>query len=410
MASLKTNTIYLYALTASNYLFGLATIPYLTRILGPEIYGNLGFAMALGVYFNLIIDFGFLLSGTKRATIYSNNYIELSKIFTGISLIKGTFTLILLLLLTVLSYCVEEFKDNYILLFLFLLVSFFTSLLPDYIYRGLEDMKMVTLRGVITRGVFTILIFVFLKTPEQIYYVPLFQLIGALIVLIWVLFDISKRYNITLRKIDKNYIYSLLKESLPYFISRIASSIYNVTNTIILGLFYPNNVIVGYYTSAEKFKTLASMGCSPVADSFYPYMIRTKNYNKLIKTTLLLEIPILICCIACFIWAKDICIFAFGTDYSNASTLLRLMLPIIVLTLPSYMFGFPALTPLGQAKWANISVEIAMINQLLGLLVLLIFHNVNANSLCTLTIISESIVCLSRICIFIYFKRRASFN
>lgn len=290
MASLTTNTIYLYALTASNYLFGLATIPYLTRILGPEIYGNLGFAMALGVYFNLIIDFGFLLSGTKRATIYSNNYIELSKIFTGISLIKGTFTLILLLLLTVLSYCVEEFKDNYILLFLFLLVSFFTSLLPDYIYRGLEDMKMVTLRGVITRGVFTILIFVFLKTPEQIYYVPLFQLIGALIVLIWVLFDISKRYNITLRKIDKNYIYSLLKESLPYFISRIASSIYNVTNTIILGLFYPNNVIVGYYTSAEKFKTLASMGCSPVADSFYPYMIRTKNYNKLIKTTLLLAI------------------------------------------------------------------------------------------------------------------------
>lgn len=410
MTSLKTNTIYLYTLTASNYLFGLATIPYLTRILGPEVYGNLGFAMAIGVYFNLIIDFGFLLSGTKRVALYSNNNTELRKIFSGICLIKLGFTFVLFILLTSLSYCIDEFKDNYTLLLLFLLVSFFSSLLPDYIYRGLEDMKMVTVRGVLTRGIFTLLTFVFLKTPKQIYFVPLFQLIGAIIVLIWVFCDISKHYNIHLCRIDKNYLYSLFKESLSYFFSRVASSIYNISNTIILGLLYPSNVIVGYYTSAEKFKTLSSMACSPIADSFYPYMIRTKNYNKLIRTTILLEIPIIICCIAIFIWAEDICVIAFGADYKNAYTLLRLMIPIMALTLPSYMFGFPALTPLGQAKWANISVEIAMINQLIGLVILFAIHNITAISLCVLTLISESIVCLIRICVFINYKKRASLN
>ena len=60
MGKLAKNTFFLYALTAANYLFGLATIPYISRILGPSIFGNLGFAMAFGAYFSLIIDFGFI--------------------------------------------------------------------------------------------------------------------------------------------------------------------------------------------------------------------------------------------------------------------------------------------------------------------------------------------------------------
>ena len=43
---LATNTIMLYVLTLSNYVFSLLTVPYQTRVLGPELYGIIGFAIA----------------------------------------------------------------------------------------------------------------------------------------------------------------------------------------------------------------------------------------------------------------------------------------------------------------------------------------------------------------------------
>ena len=61
---LFTNTVFLYLLTFSNYLMSFITVPYQTRVLGPDIYGVLGLTASLMIYFQLVIDFGFLLSAT----------------------------------------------------------------------------------------------------------------------------------------------------------------------------------------------------------------------------------------------------------------------------------------------------------------------------------------------------------
>lgn len=405
MASLAKNTIYLYILTISNYLFGLATIPYLTRILGPEQFGNLGFAMAFGGYFNIIIDFGFILSATKKVALNANNKIELSKIFLGVSAAKILIFLFLLLCLLISSHWIREINDNLILLILFLVLGLFTSLLPDYIYRGLENMKIIAVRGVIIRAIFVLLIFIFLKKPTQIYLVPIFQTIGAIIVITWMIWDLKKNIGLINIPVKLSYIFYLIKDSFEYFISRIASSIYNVTNTLILGFIFPGRSIVGFYSSADRIRGLAGQACSPLADSFYPYMLKTKNYSKLIKTILVFQIPILIGLTILYIWAKPICIIVFGAEYGETYLILRWMLPIMAITLPQYMLGFPALTPIGKAKWANISVEIATINQLIGLTILLFLNNITAIHLCILTLISECLCLLVRISVLLKNKK-----
>ena len=62
---LAKNTLMLYIMQISSYIFPLISFPYLTRVLGAEKYGIVVFANSIMSYFTLFIEFGFLLSGTK---------------------------------------------------------------------------------------------------------------------------------------------------------------------------------------------------------------------------------------------------------------------------------------------------------------------------------------------------------
>ena len=86
--SLLKNTAFLYILTFSNYFFGLITLPYETRVLGPEYFGILGFAAAFYSYFYIIFDFGFILCGTKKIAENVNDRNALVKIVSGITFAK----------------------------------------------------------------------------------------------------------------------------------------------------------------------------------------------------------------------------------------------------------------------------------------------------------------------------------
>ncbi|HER07365.1 MAG TPA: flippase, partial [Bacteroides sp.] len=48
-----------------NYLLPLVVLPYLTRVIGLEMYGVLAIAAAVILYFQTTVDFGFDFTGTR---------------------------------------------------------------------------------------------------------------------------------------------------------------------------------------------------------------------------------------------------------------------------------------------------------------------------------------------------------
>lgn len=396
------NTVFLYILTFSNYLFALITLPYETRVLGPEYFGVLGFAAAFYTYFFVVLDFGFILSGTKRVSENVGDVKELGRILTGVTVSKFILFVILFLLLYLSSMFVGKIFQCRNVLFLYLILAFLTTLIPDYLYRGLENMKMVTYRTVLVKFVFTCLIFVFLKHPHQYYLVPLFNIVGTVLALVWVVFDIYKNLNVKFEAVPFKYLRSLLKDTLGYFLSRIASTIYGATNTIIIGFLYPTGNVLGYFTSSDKVRTLASQASSPLADSFYPYMLRTRNYKRLIQVVVIAECLVLTGCSILWCYAEEFCAIVFGHEYVGAAYLLRYMIPLICVVLPNYMLGFPALSPMGLSKWANYSVEISMVSQIIGLALLFVLHKLTAHSVIMVTLFSELLCLTIRTIAFIY--------
>lgn len=398
------NTFMLYILTFSNYFFGVITIPYQTRVLGPEIYGLIGFATAFSVYLQQFLDFGFILSATDEISRNREDKEKVSKIFSATiycKLLLGLFAFLLTMLLIIL---IPKFNNNALLYLLYFGYVFINSLMPDYLYRGLEKMNIITIRTIIIKFISTMLIFIFLTSKEKYYIIPIALLTGALFSIITIYAHMYLKLGIKFRYVKIKDVLLHLKKASFYFLSRIATTIYTTSNTLILGFIYPTGNTVGLYSSSEKMITTGRNAISPISDSLYPYMVKHKDFvlaNKIMK----IFFPLIIIVTGLiFIFARPICILVFGKSYADASNILRCMLPLIVLTLPTYIFGFPVLSAMGKAHIVNLSTIIGAVVQIIGLLILMVINCLNVYSICILTDFTEFIVCTIRTCC--YFKNR----
>ena len=384
-------------MTISVQILNLLTIPYLTRVLGPAVYGRIGLAQGYMSYVQIILDFGFILSATQMISEHSNDKKVASMVIASVSTIKLFLTGIVAIVF-VLLYVFEFFdKSNAMIIFIYLIAYLFNALLPDYYYRGIEDMKITSIRTVIIRVLFTILIFVCVKNQRDYIFVPLSFLVGSIVALLFSVIDIKVRYKIKLIVPQMAHIKALFKTSIPFFVSRFASTFYQALDVIILGRVYGSAPVVGYYTSCDKAITLSKMASSPIADSLYPYMLKNKNF-KLVKKILLLCMPIItggVILIAIF--AEPLCVFAFGKEYAGAGNVLRLLLPIAWVILPTYIIAFPVMSPLGLVKYANRSNIIGMFIQISGLIILKFVGVLNVYTICGLTSLTEVSVFVYRL-------------
>ncbi|WP_283109408.1 oligosaccharide flippase family protein [Thomasclavelia spiroformis] len=397
--NLLKNTVYLYLLTFSTQLLNLITIPYQTRILGPTIYGEIGFAVSLMAYVQLILDFGFILSATEYVAKNRSNKNKISEVFTVVTIYKIICGFALMFVVGWLFFVIKSLRGSFFVVMYYLIAYWINSLLPDYVYRGLESMKTITIRTLLVKIFFTIMTFIFLKKPSDYLVLPMFLIIGNLVSVLYSWYDIYKEYSVTFTKFTFYNFKNIIISSFPFFCSRIASTVYQATNMIILKYKYINSSIIGYYSSADKLVSLSKSFSSPIADSLYPYMIKNKDF-KLIKKILILVMPIIIIAgFITFIYTEQICIFLFGIEFKNAANILRCLLPIMIIILPTYILCFPVLNPLNLSKYANYSNIFGAVIQLGILLVLLLTKNLNVYSLCIASSITEIAVFLYRLII-----------
>lgn len=385
------NTLMLYLLTFSGYLFSFLTVPYQTRILGPEIYGKLGFAQACSVYVQLFLDFGFLLSGTEDAANHREEPEALSQILSAVTVSKLLLGAVVFGAVAALCLFVPIFREDWLLHVLFFLSAFMGALLPDFLYRGIERMDAITYRTVVVKLFFTGAIFVFLRSKEDYYAVPILNALGGLGACVWAYWDV-RRMGVKMVTVKASFVRKTLRRSASFFLSRIATTVYGATNTVILGLIAPAGGTLGYYTSAEKLMTTARSAVSPIADSLYPYMVRNRDFT-LVKKLLLVLMPVILAgCTVVGIFAEPFCVLMFGAEFRESGALLRRLMPVVVMALPTYVFGFPVLSPLGLARYANLSVIAGAIVHGVQLALLYLLGALDAPAICVATCVTEAVI------------------
>lgn len=279
---LLNNIASLSVVQIANYVLPLISIPIITRIIGPEKFGIINYAIAFITYFNILITYGFDLTAARRVSREPNNYELRNKVFSEVFqaqlILFAISTLLFVACLYVVPPLAKE-KEVALYSFLFCIGTLFTQ---NWLFLAMQDLPKVALFDFVSKLLFTITILLVVQEKKDYIWQPLvtslIQIVVALTSFIWAI----KKYRLKFIRISIREILQLLNKEAMVFLSLILINLYTTTNIIILGL-YQNPDKVGFYIGGQKLIiVIYSVISLPLSHALFPFIGKAfaDNYQK----------------------------------------------------------------------------------------------------------------------------------
>ena len=271
------NFMWLSLLQVAGYVFPLITMPYLARVIGVEGFGKIAFAMAVMVWIQTIADWGFNLTATRDVAQNRDDANKVSEIFSNVlwarCLLMGLSFVVLLLLIV----AIPTFHENWEVLLVSFLIIPGHILFPDWFFQAVEKMKYITVLNVLTKLIFTLAIFVFIKEPGDYILQPLLSALGFAVSGVIALYIILRRWGYKLYAPKFGTIIETIKSSTDIFINNLAPNLYNSLSVVLLGIF-SGGIANGIYDGANKFINIVCNILNALTRAFFPFLARKKEH------------------------------------------------------------------------------------------------------------------------------------
>lgn len=268
--SVKANYLFNLINSASQLLFPLITFPYASRIMMADGIGQVNFFQSIISYISLFTCLGIPMYAIREVAKVRDNPEKMTRITVEILLLHAFLTLLGYMAVAVICLTVTKVQTDIPLFLLLSATIFFTAIGCEWFYQGIEDFKYVAIRGLLVKLLSVVLLFLFVKTKEDILWYGAYTVLGGNI------------FNfIRLRKylhrdvIDFRALHPLrhLKPALHVFALNVVISIYLQLNNVLLG-FMKDAEAVGYFTAATKIMMITMSISSSLGAVIMP---RTSN-------------------------------------------------------------------------------------------------------------------------------------
>lgn len=354
----------LVVLQGINYLVPLIVFPYLIRVLGIDGFGLYSFILAIIMYGVMLSDYGFDLSATRLISLHSHNKTKTDEIFSTVMVIKMGIALLYLILLSVLIFFVDKLSENASLYYIAYGLVIGQVLFPVWFFQGIEKMRYITILNALAKIIFTVLILIYVHTPDDLYLVLLFNALGAVIAGVIALYVAVKNFNISFHLPSFKQIKFYLKDGWYIFTSRIAVELYVTANIIILG-FFASNTIVGYYSIVEKIIRAIGSMLEPLTRTVFPYLakVHEQSPDLFFKRNIQLFFMILLIMLPMALVVYFNAAWILGVVSGDTPTPLMIaLLQVFSFVLVFYLYGHQftnMLVTLGETKFLNKIVILA---------------------------------------------------
>lgn len=371
--SIKKNIGMNLLLTASNFLFPLITYSYVARILGPTGTGNVAFASSFLTYFYWVAQLGIPTYGLRECSRVRNDKQLLSRTVEEILIINGLATLISYIALFAVLIFVPPLHQNARLIAIMSISILLNSLGTEWLYQALEEYKYITIRSLIFKCIYVILVFFLVRAKED------YIIYGALTIFSssasYICNFLNLRKKIEIQPVSLNQCKKHIKPIFTLFMASIIINVYANFDVVMIG-FIQNDEKVGIYNAALKIRNIVLSVSTAVTAVIIPRMalyVKGKNKEKVydlgfksLSISFLLAIPLVAYII---IEAADVLLFIVGPKYAEAKTTLIILLICVVLLIFTNLLGNQLMISQGKENiFTKIIFIAAIINVVLNLL------------------------------------------
>ena len=391
------NTVMMYLLSFAKLIIPLISLPYLTRVLSVECYGSVSFVKSLMSYLQILIDFGFLLSGTKDVINIIKKKESQNKKIGDTLYAQLILSAVAVVILIVCSSTLKILDGFVVFAFFSLATNILSIFLFEYVFKAYEEMDKIVVRYVIMKLISLVLTILFVKSDNHVMLMPLFDIVASLVVIFMVAKQMKKlgvKPEIDFKRIKQAWV--SLKTSFVYFICNFATTVFTALNTLLIGIFM-HKTDVAYWTVAMQLINAIQALYSPIINSVFPTMVKEKSL-KLIHKIMLIYMPfILLGCGLIIVLGNWGVSLVFGSQYLTSATILKFLIPVIIFSFPSMLYGWPCLGAINKNKTTTASTIITACVQVVGLLLLAAINQFTLIGLAIVRGLSEMTLCLIRI-------------
>jgi PST family polysaccharide transporter len=240
------------------------------------------------------------------------------------------------------------------------------GLAPTWYFQGIENMRRLATLDICGKAIWTIGIFMVVRSPRDGWKVLAVQTaIGTAVLIL----NVRRVYQlIPFRMPTLASTRSALKLGWTMFIYRSSSALNSAGNALILGFFVLPQV-VGYYSGAERIMKAFVYTIWPINQAFYPRLSRLhheadSDSSRMARISLIvMGVTGGLCGLAALVFAPMLVRVLLGKAFEPSLPVLRVFSIVLPLTALNFCLGLQFMLPLGMDRTFNrISIGSAALN------------------------------------------------
>lgn len=334
--NLKQNLIYNMLYQISVLILPLIAAPYISRVIGAKGLGTYSYYSSIAMYFVYFAMLG--ITNYANRLISKNamkNITILNEKFSSVyylQLITSTLSLI-----AYIAFIIFFVRSNKIIATIMLFHVGSAVFDVSWLFFGLQEFKITSIRQMAIKIVSFISIFIFVKTKNDLWVYTLIMSLSyfASALILWLM--VWNRVSLKKSKAPEIFIH--LKPCAILFIPIIASSIYRLMDKIMIGQFC-DMTNVGYYENAEKLIFISSGIIGAICSVVMPKISNLIANKKEKEAQSIFDLITIFCMFLSFAIAfgiagvsKEFIPLFFGENFINSiniSVLLCISLPFMI--------------------------------------------------------------------------------
>lgn len=392
------NYIYNTAYQILLVLTPLITSPYLARTLKATSVGIFNYSYSVVAYFVLFGTLGSALFAQREIAFYQENPEKRSKIFGEIVILRMFTVVITIGIYLIFAFSVRRYQTVFLILVTELISTAFDI---TWFFQGMEDFGKIVIRNTIFKIVGIVLIFIFVKSPADLYKYAFCFTIPTLFgnLSLWIYLP---EYLVKARPELKS-VALYIKPMLALFVPQIAIEVYTILDKTMIGKLSSNIDNVAYYTYSQNIVKALMQLITSLGVVMLPAMTnafanqRDEEVKEMmgnsVKFVFMLGCPMMFGLAAC---ANNLVLWFYGDGYAAVGPLMMAICPIILAIGLSTVIGKQFLLPSKRQTAFTVSVICgAAVNFVLNLLLIPKFSAIGASAA---TVCAEFTVVIVQIC------------